>query len=65
MSVELYVSELESRGIELWVEAERLRYRAAKEQVTPAFLAELKARKDELMPFLRARAELPLSLIHI
>ncbi|XWX22898.1 amino acid adenylation domain-containing protein [Melittangium boletus] len=61
MSVELYVSELESRGIELWVEAERLRYRAAKEQVTPAFLAELKARKDELLPFLRVRAELPRS----
>jgi len=61
MSLEQYVSELESRGIELWVEAERLRYRASKEQVTPAFLAELKQRKDDLLPFLRARADLPKS----
>jgi len=56
MSLMDYVTKLEAKGIELWVEGERLRYRAPKEQMTPALLAELKQFKNELLPILKARA---------
>jgi amino acid adenylation domain-containing protein len=45
--------ELSQKDVHLWLEGDRLRYRAAKEAVTPELLAEVKNRKAEIVKFLR------------
>lgn len=50
-TVEL-LSVLRSREVQLWVEGERLRYRAAKGALTPELRAELGERRQEIISFL-------------
>jgi aspartate racemase len=45
--------ELRQRDVTLWLEGDRLRYRAAKDGLTPELLAQLKAQKAEVIAFLR------------
>ncbi|MEH2024340.1 non-ribosomal peptide synthetase [Nostoc sp.] len=47
------LSELRQRDVKLWLEGERLRYRAAKDSLTPELLTELKTQKAEIINFLR------------
>ncbi|MBD2339548.1 AMP-binding protein [Calothrix sp. FACHB-156] len=47
------LSELRQRDVKLWLEGERLRYRAAKDSLTPELLNELKTQKAEIINFLR------------
>ena len=51
--IENLVYDLQSRGVNIWVEEERLRTRAAKGAITPALRAEIQSRKPELLTFLR------------
>jgi non-ribosomal peptide synthetase component F/thioesterase domain-containing protein/acyl carrier protein len=48
------LSELRHLGIQLWVEGDRLRYKAAKDALTPELLAQLRDRKAEILEFLQA-----------
>jgi amino acid adenylation domain-containing protein len=47
------LSELRHLGIQLWVEGDRLRYKAAKDTLTPDLLAQLRDRKVEILEFLQ------------
>ncbi|WP_243902384.1 condensation domain-containing protein [Aetokthonos hydrillicola] len=49
--------ELRRRDVTLWLEGDRLRYRAAKDALTPDLLAQLKAHKAELIAFLRQASD--------
>ncbi|MGI0491587.1 condensation domain-containing protein [Alkalinema pantanalense CENA528] len=58
------LSELRQREVQLWLEGDRLRYRAAKDALSGDLLAAMKARKAELIEFLQqaiasANAQLP------
>ena len=45
--------ELSQKDVHLWLEGDRLRYRAAKDAITPELLTEIKNRKAEIVQFLR------------
>jgi aspartate racemase len=45
--------ELSQKDAHLWLEGDRLRYRAAKDAITPDLLAVIKDRKAEIVQFLR------------
>ncbi|NJL21112.1 MAG: hypothetical protein HC895_10285 [Leptolyngbyaceae cyanobacterium SM1_3_5] len=47
------LSELRQRNVSLWLEGDRLRYRAAKAALTPDLLAQMKNHKADLIAFLR------------
>lgn len=47
------LSELRQRDVKLWLEGDRLRYRAAKDSLTPELLTELKTQKAEIINFLK------------
>lgn len=47
------LSELRQRGVQLWLEGDRLRYRAAKDALSADLLAAMKALKAELIEFLQ------------
>jgi non-ribosomal peptide synthetase component F/pimeloyl-ACP methyl ester carboxylesterase len=47
------LSQLRTKGITLWLEGDRLRYRAAEGVMTPDLLAELKNHKSEIIAFLQ------------
>ncbi|WP_427161995.1 amino acid adenylation domain-containing protein [Aliinostoc sp. HNIBRCY26] len=47
------LSELRQRDVKLWLEDDRLRYRAAKDSLTPELLAQLKTQKNAIVDFLR------------
>ncbi|MHC5858902.1 non-ribosomal peptide synthetase [Nostoc sp.] len=47
------LSELRQRDVKLWLEGERLRYRAVKDSLTPELLTELKTQKAEIINFLK------------
>ena len=47
-----YINTLAARGIELWAQDGKLQYKAPKEAITPALLAELKQHKAALVPLL-------------
>ncbi|MEH2055450.1 MAG: amino acid adenylation domain-containing protein [Nostoc sp.] len=47
-----FLSELRHLDVKLWVEGGSLRYRAAKESLTPALLAQMRERKAEILEFL-------------
>ncbi|WP_103666397.1 non-ribosomal peptide synthetase [Pseudanabaena sp. BC1403] len=45
--------ELSQKDVHLWLDGDRLRYRAAKDAITPELLTEIKNRKAEIVKFLR------------
>jgi amino acid adenylation domain-containing protein len=47
------LSNLRQRDIQIWLEGDNLRYRAAKDAFTPELLAEVKQHKIEIIKFLR------------
>ena len=53
MSVLSFVRELARKDIKLWLDGERLRVNAPEGMLTPVLVAELKARKAELVAFLQ------------
>ena len=53
MSLDTLLSELRQRQVTVWLEGDRLRYRAAKEALTPALLAQMKTYKADIINFLR------------
>jgi amino acid adenylation domain-containing protein len=59
-----FLDTVRQRDVTLWVEGDRLRYRAAKEALPPDLLAQLKERKAEVIQFLHqanasAKSQLP------
>ena len=54
MSTVAFLKELEADKIELWVDGDRLRYRAARGAMTPERLSKLKEKKNEIIARLRA-----------
>ena len=50
------VRDLLARGVALWFEGERLRFRGPQGALTPELRAELGARRDEVLASLRAEA---------
>lgn len=56
-SVENLIQKFESQGIHLYADGEKLRYKAAKELMTPEILSELKAHKSELLAALQKKDE--------
>jgi non-ribosomal peptide synthetase component F/thioesterase domain-containing protein len=64
MPFDALLSELRQRQVSLWLEGDRLRYRAAKDAMTPALLAQMKTHKAAIITFLQqatalASAQLP------
>ncbi|MCC5641838.1 amino acid adenylation domain-containing protein [Nostoc sp. CHAB 5824] len=47
-----FLSELRHLDVKLWVEGSNLRYRAAKESLTPDLLTQMRERKAEILEFL-------------
>ena len=54
MTLDGLLTELREKKIELWVEGDRLRYRAPDQALTPELLERLRQHKPELINFLRA-----------
>ncbi len=52
-ALEPLLAELQSLGVQLWLEGERLRYRAPQGVLTPALRDAMGTRKDEILEFLR------------
>src|SRR5262245_49182417 len=52
-AIESFMTQLRSQGVTLWAEDNRLRIRAPKGALSPHLTAELKARKDEILAWLR------------
>ncbi len=52
MNIEQLISQAKSHGIELWLDGNRLRYRAQKGKLTTQLKAELIAHKKEIVEFL-------------
>lgn len=48
-----FLAELRHLDIRLWIEGDRLRYKATKDTLTPELLAELRDRKTEILGFLK------------
>ena len=44
---------LSQKDVHLWLDGDRLRYRAAKDAITPELLDVIKSRKAEIIQFLR------------
>jgi len=64
VSCDALLLELRQRQVTLWLEGDRLRYRAAKDAITPALLAQMKIHKAAILTFLKqattsANAQLP------
>ncbi len=60
MTVVQFLSDLRRLNINLWVEGNRLRYRAPQGTLTPALKAELSKRKAEILNFLTPATSQPL-----
>ncbi|MEE3716400.1 condensation domain-containing protein [Tumidithrix elongata RA019] len=56
-TLDLLLVELRQREVALWVEDDRLRYRAEKDALTPELLTEVKNRKVEILKFLKQATE--------
>ncbi len=52
MTLDTLLSELRQRNVTLWMEGDRLRYRAAKDSLTPDLLVQMKTQKLEIIAFL-------------
>jgi hypothetical protein len=59
LSTEALIERARSQGVELWVEGNRLRFRASPGALTPAMRSEIEARKVEVVALLGARAFRP------
>ena len=59
MTTAEFIIELQRKGIELWVEADALRFRAPPGHLTEALRAGLKERKAQLLEHLRAASQSP------
>jgi len=57
------VNRFEAKGIHLWVDGGKIKYKAAKELMTPDVLAELKANKESLIEFLNAKGDDTISIV--
>lgn len=57
MSTAAFITTLAAKGVEIWAEGDRLRLRAPQSALPDALMAEIKARKDELLAWLRTQAE--------
>jgi amino acid adenylation domain-containing protein len=57
MNVVEFIKDIEAKGVELWVEDDRLRYRSAKDVLTPAILTELKQHKAEILELYKEGAK--------
>ena len=53
-SLDTLLSELRHLNIRLWIEGDRLRYKAAPGALTPELLSQLRDRKVEILDFLKA-----------
>ncbi|MGB3510291.1 MAG: amino acid adenylation domain-containing protein [Microcoleaceae cyanobacterium] len=53
-TIDEFLTELRQLDVKLWVEGDRLRYRAAKGTLTPILLNELRERKTQILTFLKA-----------
>jgi pimeloyl-ACP methyl ester carboxylesterase len=53
-TLDVLLLELRRLDVKLWVEGDRLRYKAAKNALTPDLLAELRDRKAEILAFLKS-----------
>ncbi|BAZ34002.1 amino acid adenylation (plasmid) [Cylindrospermum sp. NIES-4074] len=51
-TIDEFLSELRSKDVNLWVQGDRLRYKAPPQTLTPNLLQELKERKPEILAFL-------------
>ncbi|HEY9228000.1 MAG TPA: hypothetical protein VIP11_15190, partial [Gemmatimonadaceae bacterium] len=56
MSVSELLEALTERGVELWFEGDRLRFRAPKDALTAEQRAEVSSRRNEVLARLRADA---------
>ncbi|MCY7322472.1 MAG: condensation domain-containing protein, partial [Phormidesmis sp. CAN_BIN36] len=52
MTLDTLLSELRQRNVTLWMEGDRLRYRAAKDRLTPDLLVQMKTQKLDIIAFL-------------
>ena len=52
-SIDEFLSELRRLGVKLWLEGDSLRFKAARGSLNPTLLAQLQARKAEILTFLR------------
>jgi thioesterase domain-containing protein/acyl carrier protein len=52
--LDTFLAQLRHLDVKLWAEGERLRYKAAKDALTPVLLAELRDRKTEILEFLHS-----------
>ncbi|MDO9003897.1 MAG: condensation domain-containing protein, partial [Aquabacterium sp.] len=64
MSIQGFVEKLTESRVEIWLAGDKLRYRAPKQLLSPELMAELKARKDELLSHLQAQEQQPFSLTY-
>jgi amino acid adenylation domain-containing protein len=48
------ISDLRRQDVKLWLDGDRLRYRAGKDSLNPELLAQLKVQKNEIINFLRS-----------
>ncbi|MDJ0732652.1 MAG: amino acid adenylation domain-containing protein [Nostocaceae cyanobacterium] len=55
MNIVEFLEHLGTKNIELWVEGEKLRYRAPQEVLSPTILSEIKQYKTEILAFLRRK----------
>ena len=62
MSVTALLSEVEARGVELWIEGSRLRFRAPAGALLPTHREQLRAMRADVIAALRARASAALSV---
>ncbi len=53
-----FLQELAAKDAQLWVDGDKLRYRAPQDVFTPAILTEIKQYKPEIIQLLRHRAEI-------
>ncbi len=58
-----FLEELSQRGISIWAEGDQLRYRAARDALTPALREELRQHKAALLAFLHSAASQPVGAL--
>ncbi|TWH51491.1 non-ribosomal peptide synthetase, partial [Dulcicalothrix desertica] len=54
MNITEFLQNLSSQNVELWVDGDKLRYKAPQEVLTPTLLSEIKQRKPEIINFLKS-----------
>jgi amino acid adenylation domain-containing protein/FkbM family methyltransferase len=59
VSIDYFLESLTSRGIEIWLEGQQLRYRAPKSALSPELLGRLKDQKVAIIEHLQAKANSP------